>query len=72
MIIDQLISPTDSFILTHRGSPTKKWYKGATIFVDHHSDITYAHLMTKMDDEHTVAVKLAFERMVQSYGVTIK
>ena len=60
--IDQLVSPTAGFIPTHRGTPTTKRYSGATVFVDHFSDFTYAHLMTgEMDAESTVEAKLSFE-----------
>jgi hypothetical protein len=31
--IDQLVSPTEGFIPTHRGTPTTKQYTGATVFV---------------------------------------
>ena len=57
----QLISPTLGFVPTHRGKPTLQRYVGATIFVDHFSDLTYVHLMTSMDSTATVEAKLAFE-----------
>ena len=47
-------------------------YVGATIFVDHHTDFTYVHLMRDFSVEATVEAKNAFERMANSYGVTIK
>jgi len=68
--MDQLISPTEGFVPTHRGKPTKKRYVGATIFVDHYSDYTYIHLMTNMNAESTVEAKLAFERHAKSFGIT--
>ena len=67
--IDQLISPTPGFVPTHRGRPTTARYVGATVFVDHYSDFTYVHLMTKMDAESTIEAKLAFERTLGSHGV---
>lgn len=70
--VDQLISPTPGFVPTHRGKPTLKRYVGATVFVDHFSDFTYVHLMTKMNAEETVEAKLAFERVARSYGVRIQ
>jgi hypothetical protein len=69
--IDQLISPTEGFVPTHRGTPTTLRYQGATVFVDHFSDFTYVHLMTKMDGESTVEAKLAFERVASSHGVNV-
>jgi hypothetical protein len=70
--IDQLVSPTQGFIPTHRGTPTMQRYIGATVFVDHFSDFTYIHLMTKLDADSTVEAKLAFERLSASHGVAIK
>ena len=70
--MDQLESPTSGFVPTHRGIPTRKRYVGATIFVDHYSDFTYVHLMTKMNAETTVEAKNAFERIAKSHGVTIE
>ena len=69
--IDQLVSPAKGFVPTHRGTPTTKHYIGATIFVDHFSDFTYAHLMTEMNAESTVEAKLAFERVCQAHGVNV-
>lgn len=70
--MDQLVSPTSGFVPTHRGIPTTKRYIGATVFVDHFSDFTYVHLMTKMDAESTVEAKHAFERLAESHGVRIR
>ena len=61
--VDQLVIPTPGFVPTHRGTPTTNCYIGATVFVDHFSNFTYAHLMTKMNAEATVEAKLAFERV---------
>jgi hypothetical protein len=69
--IDQLISPTEGFVPTHRGTPTTLRYQGATVFVDHFSDFTYVHLIYKMDGESTVEAKLAFERVASSHGVNV-
>jgi hypothetical protein len=70
--VDQLVSPTKGFVPTHRGIPTTKRYVGATVFVDHHSDFTYVHLMIEMNAATTVEAKLAFERVVASYSVTVR
>ena len=61
--VDRLVIPTPGFVPTHRGTPTIKRYIGATVFVDHFSNFTYAHLMTEMNAEATVEAKLAFERV---------
>ena len=71
MIVDQLVSPTPGFVPTHRGTPSTKWYIGATIFVDHFSNFTYAHLMTEMNAETTVEAKLAFEQVCNTHGVWV-
>ena len=70
--VDQLVSPTPGFVPTHRGTPADKRYVGATIFVDHLSDYTYAHLMVKINTAFTTAAKEAFERNLAAYGVTFK
>ena len=46
-------------------------YNGATIFVDHHSQFTYLHLMTSLDSEQTMASKESYEQLAQSYGVSV-
>jgi len=69
--VDQLESPTPGLVPTHRGIPTVSRYQGATVFVDHFSDFTYVHLMTKMDGESTVEAKLAFERVASEHGVKV-
>jgi hypothetical protein len=70
--VDQLVSPTPGFVPTHRGKPTTTRYIGATVFVDHFTDFTYIHLMSKMDAESTVIAKQAFERTCSKYGVTVR
>jgi hypothetical protein len=40
--------------------------------VDHFSDFTYVHLMTKLDAASTVKAKLAFKRIANSHSVAIK
>lgn len=73
--VDQLTSPTLRFVPIHRGTPTDKTYIGATIFVTHFSDYTYAHLMTKMDAESTVVSKIVFKNtlflLVQKTFITM-
>ena len=70
--VDQLISPTPDFIPTHRGKPTTKKYIGATIFVDHYSDLTYAYVMTEMNGSSTVLTKKVFERFSKERDVIIQ
>ena len=70
--IDQLQSPTPGFVPIHRGKPTNQRYIGATVFVDHFSDLTYVHLMTELTAQSTVEAKLAFERYAKNHKVIIK
>ena len=74
--MDQLISPTPGLVLTHRGNPATTRYIGATTFVDHFTDFTCVHLMTKMNAETTVAAKRAFERIINEqksmYDITME
>ena len=53
------------------GTPTTKRYIGATVFVDHFSNFTYAHLMKEMNAKATVEAKLAFERVCNDHGVRV-
>ena len=68
---DQLVSPTLGFIPTHRGTSTTKWHIGSTVFVDHFSNFTYAHLMIEMNAETTVESKLAFELVCNAHVVRV-
>ena len=70
--VDQLISPTPGFVPTHRGRPTTKRYRGATVFIDHYSDYTYVHLMMEMDADATVKAKQAFEQICSEHNVKIR
>ena len=67
----QLVSSTPGFVPTHRGIPTLQRYKGATVFVDHHSDYMYVHLMIGMNAASTVATKEAFEPIAHSHNCWI-
>ena len=55
-----------------RGRPTTRRYKYATVFIDHYSDFTYAHLHESNTAEEVLAGKLAFERHSFSSGVKIR
>ena len=70
--IDQLESPTPGIIGQVKGSLTKRRYQVTTVFVDHHSDITFVfHQLTTSGDE-TVEAKQAFEKYAASCGVSIR
>ena len=61
VIIDLLVYATDDLVSTYEGIPTNKCYRGTTIFVDHFSNFTYTHLMTKVNTDAMVETKLAFK-----------
>ena len=69
--VDKLVSPTPSFITTHRGRPTTQRYVGPTVFVDHFSNFSYIHLVEKLDGESTVEAKHNCEPVCKSHSVTI-
>ena len=51
---------------------TTKRYRAATIFVDHHSALSYLHLQKSTNAEETLEAKVAFERYAAKSGVTVK
>jgi len=69
--VDQLESRVPGFIPQRKGILTKRRFCGATVFVDHFSDLTYIHLMEKLSSEETVQAKVAFETYAKQLGVTI-
>ena len=70
--MDQLESPVPGLVPIGKGQPTKKRFKGATVFVDHASDLTYVHLMHGLTTEETLEAKHEFERFAQRHGVTVQ
>ena len=69
--IDQLESTTPGLIAQLKGIPTKMRYKVATIYVDHHSRLSFVYLQKTTNAEETVAAKDAFERYAASHGVLV-
>ena len=69
--VDQLESSTPGLVAQMRGIPTIKRYKGATIFVDQHSGLSYVHLQKTLSGAETVEAKEAFERYARSHGVQV-
>ena len=45
---------------------------GATVFVDHFSDHVYVYLMRNLTLEETMLAKSAYERFLNSVGVTAR
>ena len=54
----QLVIPNHSLIPTHKGKPMAKIYFRSIVYVDHYSDFTYVHLMSKIDAEDTVKANM--------------
>jgi len=70
--MDQLVSPTPGFVPFNRDcQKTLNLNERLSLLVDHFSDFTYIHLMTKMNGNTTVAAQLEFERVLNSYGVCV-
>jgi hypothetical protein len=70
--VDQLESTTPGLIAQVKGWITTKRYRAATIFVDHHSALSYVHLQKSTNAEETLEAKVAFERYAAKSGVTVK
>jgi hypothetical protein len=70
--IDQMESPVPGLVAHTKGSPTRERYNCATIFVDHHSDVSFVHLQQALTGDETLEAKKAFERWAKSHDVTIR
>ena len=68
---DQMISSHPGLIPQRSGLLMKAKYHGATIFVDHHTDFTYIHLMHDFTSEDTLEAKHAYECLNASYDIRI-
>ena len=69
--MDQLVRPKNGFVPAHYDTPIINRYIGTTVFVDHLSNFTYVHLMTKMNGETTVEAEKTFERITATYNVQV-
>lgn len=65
---DQMISPFGGLIPQMKGRLMRAKYYAATIFVDHHSDYTYVHLMQDTTAVATLEAKNAYERLIGTFG----
>ena len=71
MPVDQLDAMTPGFVAQLKGWLTRKRYRYATVFVDHHSNFDYIHPQVSLSSEQTVQAKNAFEILAASHGVRI-
>ena len=67
--MNQLVIPTLGLLPTYRGLLTTQLYIGATIFMDHFSDLIYVHLMIEMNVQTITNAKEAFGCLAHSYNV---
>ena len=70
--VDQLKSSTPGLIGQVKGWLTQERHHTATVFVDHHSDLTFVHVTPSDTSEETVSAKEAFECFAASHDVTVK
>jgi hypothetical protein len=64
---DQMVSPSGGLIPQLKGKLMRAKYYAATIFVDHHTDYTYVHLMRDTTAESTLEAKHAYERLMRRH-----
>ena len=70
--VDQLESSTPGLIAQLRGFLTKeRYYNCATVFVDHHSGMSFIHLQKSTNARETLEAKAAFEAWSNTFGVQI-
>ena len=69
--VDQLESSTPGLIAQLRGFLTKERYNCATVFVDHHSGMSFIHLQKSTNARETLEAKAAFEAWSNTFGVQI-
>ena len=69
--VDQMQSTLPGFMGQLKGRLTKKRYNCATVFVDHHSRLTYIHLQESLSSEHTLQAKHAFEAFCNKHHVIV-
>jgi Reverse transcriptase (RNA-dependent DNA polymerase) len=70
--MDQMVSPTPGLVAQMKGFITGQRYTGATIFVDHFSNLSFVYLQKGLTIVETLEAKAAFERYASAHGVTIR
>jgi hypothetical protein len=69
--VDQLIPPTPGYIAQLRGTPTRKRYQAATIFVDQYSGAGFVHCQKTTTADETIEGKERFEAWAATHGITV-
>jgi hypothetical protein len=67
--VDQMTSTELGFYVQLKGKLTKKRYKCATVFVDHHSGLRFVHLRLDDGSAETLAAMLAFKQYAAKHRV---
>jgi Reverse transcriptase (RNA-dependent DNA polymerase)/GAG-pre-integrase domain len=70
--MDQMVSPTPGLVAQMKGFITGQRYTGATIFVDHFSNLSFVYLQKGLTIAETLEAKAAFERYASAHGVTVR
>ena len=70
--VDQIISAQPGLIPQMAGALTSRRIWGCTNFVDHVSDFVYVHLMQDLTLDETMLSKVAFEKICDRAGRTVK
>ncbi len=69
--VDQLDATIPGLIAQHKGIPTTKRYRCATVFVDHFSRLGYVYLQQSLSSEDTIKAKASFEAFATTYRVKV-
>ncbi len=70
--VDVMVTTTPGLIAQMAGFLTRQRYKYACVFVDHHSDLGFIHLLKEQTAEALLEAKQAFESYSDAAGVDIK
>jgi hypothetical protein len=70
--VDHMISTHVGFFAQLKGKLTSKWYRAASIFIDHFSRLQFVHLMQDLLSDETIKAKETFEQFAAEQGVKIK
>ena len=69
---DHIVSHQPGLIPQSTGILTHKKFWGSVLFVDHHSDFLFNHLITGTTSQATLEAKHAYERLAASFNVRIQ
>ena len=69
---DQVVVSQPGLVPRLSGHHTHERICGATVFLDHHSKLSYSYLQTSLNGDQTLTAKLNFESYADICGVRIK